>query len=105
MLLIKLKEEEMIIAEAQAAHIIPVLMIPKPHPGILYITNKRVSFVPTQGSLHSEFEYPLEEIESFSVGMLNTITLNTKNGKSYKLTGMFNKKLIEGFTKIGIQKI
>lgn len=41
-------------------------MIPKIHPGIVYITNKRVVFSPTQGRLHSEFEYPLKDIESFS---------------------------------------
>ena len=78
MLLIKLKEEEMIIAEAQAAHIIPVLMIQTGIQEYSILQIKEFHLLPTQGSLHSEFEYPLEEIESFSVGMLNTITLNTK---------------------------
>jgi hypothetical protein len=105
MLQIKLEEDETIISEAQAAHVIPTLMIPKPHPGIVYITNKRVVFSPTQGRLHSEFEYPLKDIESFSVGMLNTLTLTTKEGKTHKITGMFNKKLIEGLTQVGINKI
>ena len=105
MLLINLEKDEMIVAEAQAAHITMVLMVPKPQPGILYITNRKIAFAPTQGSMYSKFEYLLGEIEAFSLGMLNTLTLMTKAGKKHKITGMFNKKLIEGLKKVGVKEI
>lgn len=105
MLLIDLLPEEKIIAEAQASHIKSTLLLPQPHPGVLYITNQRVAFAPTQGRLHSEFQYWLDEISSFSIGMLNTINLETKEGNTHKITGMFNKKLIAGLEKVGIKKI
>lgn len=99
-----LKEDEKLFAEAQCSNIKKMLFIPQANPGKMYITNKKVVFEPTQGKASSAFEHTLEEIESFSVGMANTISLVLKDGKTYKLTGMFNKKLITALEEVNIQK-
>lgn len=104
MLLIRLLPDEKIIRKEQASHIASggIIPIPVPNPGILYVTNKRVVFVPTQGRLYSEFECNLNELSHFSVGKLNTINLVDRDGNKYKITGMFNKSLIEGLLEAGV---
>ena len=56
------------------------------------------------GRASSAFEYALEEIASFSTGMANTINLRLKNGEEHKITGMFNKKLIEALQSAGVSR-
>lgn len=101
---LKLKENENIIAEAQSSNVKKLLFIPQANPGKMYITNMRIVFEPTQGRASSAFEHNLDEIDSFSVGMANTINMKLKDGKSYKITGMFNKKLISAMEEVKIKK-
>lgn len=54
--------------------------------------------------MSSAFENTLEEIAGFSVGAASTITLKLRDGESRKITGMFNKKLIQALTEAGVQK-
>lgn len=99
-----LKENEKLIGEQQASHVKKFMFLPQANPGKLYITDKRVVFKATQGRISSEFEYTLDEIESFSVGIANTINLLLKNGEKNKITGMFNKKLISYMEEVGIKR-
>lgn len=99
-----LKENEKIISEAQASNIKKMLFIPQANPGKMYVTNMRIVFEPTQGRASSAFEHNLDEIESFSVGMAKTINISLKSGDAYKITGMFNKKLISAMEEVGIKK-
>ncbi|WP_300340799.1 GRAM domain-containing protein [Fusobacterium sp.] len=100
----KLIEGEELLIKKQVSHIKTLLVVPQPNPGNLFITNKRVVFTPTQGRSSSAFEYKLEEIASFSVGLMNTITLLTKDGEKHKLSGLFNKSIIEVLEKINITR-
>lgn len=101
---LNLRTDEQIIEQASASHVKKVLIMVQPNPGNLFITNQRVVFSPTQGRASSEFEYELGDIRSFSVGMASTITLHTKAGEDHKITGMFNKKLINALEQVGIAR-
>lgn len=101
---LQLNSGEKLLGEAQASHVKTVMLLPQANPGKLYVTDQRVVFEPTQGRLSSAFESTLEEIEGFTVGAASTITLRIKGGESHKITGMFNKKLIQALTEAGVQK-
>ncbi len=101
---LELQENEKLLGEQQASHIKKFLFLPQANPGKLYVTDKRVVFKATQGRMSSEFEHNLEDIESFSVGMANAITIKLKNGETNKITGMFNKKLISALEEAKIKK-
>lgn len=99
-----LRENEKMIAQAAASHIVKFMLLPQANPGTLYVTDLRVCFIASQGRASSEFEHELGEIESFSTGMANTINLRIKGGKEHKITGMFNKKLIEALESAGVNR-
>lgn len=99
-----LKENEKLLGEQQASHVKKFLFLPQANPGKLYVTDKRVVFKATQGRMSSEFEYKLDEIDSFSVGAASTIKLLLKNGETNKITGMFNKKLISSLEEAGVKR-
>ena len=101
---LKLKDGEKLIVKKQVSYVKNILIIPQPNPGNLSITDKRVIFEPTQGRPSSAFVCDLGNIESFSVGLMNTITIQTKDGEKYKLTGLFNKDLIKGLEQVNIKK-
>lgn len=98
------KENETLLGKYPASHIKKLLFIPQPNPGNLIVTDKRIVFEVTQGSPDAEFEYSVEEILSFSVGMANTLTITTKNGSEHKVSGMANKKLIDCLQQAGVKK-
>lgn len=77
---------ETLIAEQQASHTTKILFMPQANPGKLHITNQRVVFTPTQGRVTSAFEFNLNDIESFSVGMASAITIFAKNGEKHQIT-------------------
>ncbi len=97
-----LRENERLIGKEYASHITKLLVFPQANPGKLFVTNQRVAFKVTQGRVHSEFEYPLSELQSFSPGM--ALVLRLKDGKSHKLTGMYNKKLASYLEEAGVAK-
>lgn len=101
---LQLNSGEKLLGEAQASHVRMVLFLPEANPGVLYVTDQRVVFEPTRGRMSSAFESALKEIEGFTVGAASTITLRTKGGESRKITGMFNKKLIQALTEAGARK-
>lgn len=101
---IELKNNEKLLGEELASNIKKFIFLPQANPGKLYITDQRIIFKSTQGRLSSEFEHNLDEIDSFSVGMASAINLLLKDGKAYKLTGMFNKKLISYMEEAGIKR-
>ncbi len=100
-----LKDNEKLIGEQQASNVKKFMFLPQANPGKLYVTDQRIVFKATQGRASSEFEHTLEEIDSFKTGVANTINLTLKNGTSYKITGMFNKKLISYMEEVGIKRI
>lgn len=101
---ITLRTGEEMIEQADASHIKKLLFLPQANPGKLSVTNQRICFTPTQGRLSSKFEYELNQVASFSVGMANTITLRTTAGDEHKITGMFNKRLIQALEKVHVAR-
>ena len=101
---IQLSGDEKLLGEAQASHVKTVMFFPQANPGKMYVTDRRVVFEPTQGKASSAFGGTLEEIGSFSVGAASTITLKFKSGESLKITGMFNKKLVQALVDAGVRK-
>ena len=101
---LQLNSGEKLLGEAQASHVKTVMFFPQANPGKMYVTDRRVVFEPTQGKASSAFESTLEEIGSFSVGAASTITLKFKSGESLKITGMFNKKLVQALVDAGVRK-
>lgn len=95
---------EKLLGEAQASHVRAVMFLPEANPGVLYVTDRRVVFEPTRGRMSSAFESSLEEIEGFTVGAASTITLQFSGGERRKITGLFNKKLIQALTEAGIRR-
>lgn len=97
----ELRENEKLLEEASASYITKRMgILPKPNPGKLHITNQRVVFT---DALTLFFDYPLDQVVSFSAGM-GGLTLTTADGKSHKLTGMFTKKLGSALEQAGVRK-
>lgn len=99
---LELRPQEELLAKEAASHVMNMLFIPQANPGKLTVTNQRIKF--DESRLKAEFEYDLTEIDSISVGMASTLTINCKDGKKHKITGMFNKKLISAMEESGIRK-
>lgn len=96
-----LAENETMLGEASASYVTKRMgILPNPHPGKLHITNQRVIH---DDMLTVYFELPLSAIDSFSAGM-SKITLTATDGKTYTMTGMFNKKLIAALEEAGLKK-
>ena len=65
----ELRENEKLLEEAAASYITKrMIVMPKPNPGKLHITNQRVVFT---DALTLFFDYPLNQVVSFSKGMGN----------------------------------
>ena len=102
--LFELKDDEKLIIKKQVSYVKTVFALPQPNPGNLSVTNKRILFKPTQGRPSSAFICNLDEVESFSVGLMNTITILTKKDEKYKLTGLFNKDVIKALEEVGVKR-
>lgn len=97
----ELLENEKLLEEAAASYITKrMIVLPKPNPGKLHITNQRVVFT---DALSLFFDYPLDQVASFSAGV-GVLTLTTADGKKHKLTGMFTKKLSRALEQAGVKK-
>ena len=79
----------------------------KPFQGNVFATNQRacfkISMVPGL-----EMDLPVEEIKGFSVGkiaLFTAVTIHSKSGKEYPLTGFPAKKLQDWLRQAGVQEI
>ena len=79
----------------------------KPFQGNVFVTNQRacfkISMVPGL-----EMDLPLEEIKGFSVGkiaLFTAVTIHSKSGETYPLTGFPAKKLQDWLRQAGVQEI
>lgn len=97
----KLAENEKMLGEANASYVTKRLgILPNPHPGKLHVTNQRVVH---DDMLTVFFDLPLSQISSFSTAAGKIILAGT-DGKTYTITGMFNKKLAEALEQAGVKK-
>ena len=82
-------------------------MIKKPFQGNVFVTNQRVCFkISMVPGL--EMDLPVEDIKGFSVGkiaLFTAVTIHSKDGKDYPLTGFPAKKLQDWLRQAGVQEI
>ena len=78
----------------------------KPFQGKIYVTDKRVCFhMDLSGTVLMEL--PISEIKGFTVGSVlfaTKVTIQSKTGENYPLTGFPAKKLQGWLTQLGVQK-
>ena len=79
----------------------------KPFQGNVFVTNQRACFkISMMPGL--EMDLPVEEIKGFSVGkiaLFTAVTIHSKDGKEYPLTGFLAKKLQDWLRQAGVQEI
>ena len=82
-------------------------LMKKPFQGNVFVTNQRacfqISMVP-----HLEMDLPLGEIRGFSVGkiaLFTAVTIHSKDGEEYPLTGFPVKKLQDWLRQSGVQEL
>ena len=82
-------------------------LMKKPIQGNVFVTNQRACFkISMMPGL--EMDLPVEEIKGFSVGkiaLFTAVTIHSKDGKDYPLTGFPAKKLQDWLRQVGIQEI
>ena len=78
----------------------------KPIQGKIYVTDKRICFyMDLSGTVLMEL--PIGEIKNFTVGsmlFITKVTIQSKQGESYPLTGFPAKKLQSWLLQLGVQK-
>ena len=79
----------------------------KPFQGNVFVTNQRACFkISMMPGL--EMDLPVEEIKGFSVGkiaLFTAVTIHSKSGEEYPLTGFPAKKLQDWLRQAGVQEI
>lgn len=79
----------------------------KPFQGKIYVTDQRVCFyMDLIGTVLMNL--PINEIKGFTVGsvlFVTKVTIQSKTGESYPLTGFPAKKLQGWLTQLGVQKL
>ena len=79
----------------------------KPFQGNIFVTNQRVCFK-VRMNPHLEMDLSVAEIKGFSVGkiaLFTAVTIHSKSGETYPLTGFPVKKLQDWLRQAGIQEI
>ncbi len=79
----------------------------KPFQGNVFVTNLRACFkISMMPGL--EMDLPVADIKGFSVGkiaLFTAVTIHSKDGKEYPLTGFPAKKLQDWLRQAGVQEI
>ena len=79
----------------------------KPFQGTIYVTNQRACFQISM-SPHLDMDLPIEEIKGFTVKKLmlvTQVTIHSKSGETYPLTGFPAKKLQGWLQQVGVQQM
>lgn len=80
----------------------------KPFQGNVFVTNQRACFKISMMPGDPDMNLPLEAIKGFSVGkiaLFTAVTIHSKSGETYSLTGFPAKKLQDWLQQVGVQKI
>lgn len=105
---IQLQSGEALIGQGMMAYWEPVLGNScNVHRGTIFVTNQRVCFrislIPCM-----EFELRISEISGFTVGkhlFATKVTIHSKSGEKFTLTGFPVKKLQDWLRQMGVRKI
>lgn len=78
----------------------------KPFQGKIYVTDKRICFyMDLSGTVLMDL--PISEVKNFSVGsmlFIKKVTIQSKQGENYPLTGFPAKKLQGWLLQLGVQQ-
>ena len=79
----------------------------KPFQGKIYVTDQRVCFhMDLSGTVLMDL--PISEVKGFTVGsilFISKVTIHSKAGENYVLTGLKKKKLQRWLTQLGLPKL
>ena len=82
-------------------------LTPKPFQGKIYVTDRRICFrMDLSGTVLMDL--PTSEARGFSVGsilFISKVTIHSKTGENYVLTGFPAKKLQRWLTQLGLPKL
>lgn len=105
---IQLRIDELLIGQGMMAYWEPVLGNScQTWRGTIFVTNQRVCFYISWLS-HPEFELELAKIRGFTVGrhlFFTKVTLHSRGGERFTLTGFPVKKLQKWLLQAGIQNL
>ncbi len=83
-------------------------LMKKPFQGNVFVTNQRACFKISIMPGEPDVNLPLEEIKGFSVGkiaLFTVVTIHSKSGEEYPLTGFPAKKLQDWLRQAGVQEL
>ena len=83
-------------------------LMKKPFQGNVFVTNQRACFKISMMPGEPDMNLPLEEIKGFSVGkiaLFTAVTIHSKSGETYPLTGFPAKKLQDWLRQAGVQEL
>lgn len=103
-----LKPGETMIGSGQMSLYLKQGLMKKPFQGNIFVTNQRACFKISMMPGDPDMDLPLEEIKGFSVGkiaLFTAVTIHSKSGETYPLTGFPVKKLQDWLQQAGVQKI
>lgn len=83
-------------------------LMKKPFQGNVFVTNQRACFKISIMPGEPDMNLPLEEIKGFSVGkiaLFTVVTIHSKSGEEYPLTGFPAKKLQDWLRQAGVQEL
>lgn len=83
-------------------------LMKKPFQGNIFVTNQRACFKISMMPGEPDMNLPLGEIKGFSVGkiaLFTAVTIHSKSGDDYPLTGFPAKKLQDWLRQAGVQEI
>ena len=105
---IRLEPGESLIGQGMTAYWEPVLgRSCNVWRGTIFVTNQRVCFR-ISWTRHMEFELKLSEIRGFTVGkhlFATKVTIHSKSGETYTVTGFPVKKLQGWLAQSGVRKL
>ena len=83
-------------------------LMKKPFQGNVFVTNQRACFKISMMPGEPDMNLPLEEIKGFSVGkiaLFTAVTIHSKSGETYPLTGFPAKKLQDWLRQAGVREL
>ena len=79
----------------------------KPFSGDIFVTNQRVCFKISMMPGDPDMNLTLEEVKGFSVkkGLITQVSIHSKAGEVFPLTGFPVKKLQDWLRQVGVQEL
>ncbi len=103
-----LRPNETMVGSGQMSLYLKQGLYKKPFQGNIFVTDQRVCFKISMVPGDPDMDLPLEEVKGFSVKktlMVTQVTIHSRSGETYPLTGFPAKKLQDWLRQVGVQEI